>query len=689
MMKMTWYKKDIHTLMDVYNFLQLIRTVKPRFVSFDTETDGLHIIKNNPFLLVFGFVDEKNEKGYSYSLDLELSDPFLIEVTLDHLVNEFNKAEKVAAWNAKFDLHMMTNFGRPNLFEHNITDVQIYVRLAHDAIPTAYGGVPMALKAYATKYIDPTARYAEAKLTSERKTLKIKRNKKLIELLQKRTGKKWTQKAVHEMLSDKVLGLDSVPNDIKPIIKEWLDTTPDPDNYRNLNRENVTKYAHLDITYTLEALLLTYPVAIERGQITTITREEKLIYPLYRSERVGFAFNREYAYESKEKLKNYILQKREQLKSLAKDDITVGQHKRIKEVLEDEFDVEVDSTGSNALAHADINNDDAQQFIDVVTELRTLEKWYSTYIIKWINEEHEGRVYTTIHQTGAVSGRVSSDFQQFPQNPIYNDKGELLFHPRRLIKITSKEYPAIAYIDYSQIELRFQALYTVLVSGGDVNLCRAYKPFKCDFREGKWYLKEQPDVEWTPTDLHSLTTKTAFGVDETHPDWKKLRKMGKQTNFACNYGSTAAGLEDALKFDKSTAQQLYNAYRKAFPGIEDYRKYVRTILSSQLYISNLFDRKYYGAGAHKASNYLVQGSSADFLKQKIIEVDEYLKNYKTRFQMNIHDELSFEIHKDELFLIPKLKEIMERLPATEIPIVADLEITYTTWDEKKDYDPEA
>jgi DNA polymerase-1 len=128
-------------------------------------------------------------------------------------------------------------------------------------------------------------------------------------------------------------------------------------------------------------------------------------------------------------------------------------------------------------------------------------------------------------------------------------------------------------IRYSQIELRVQANYTIEVSGGDLNLCRAYIPFKCfhyktgqmfDFnnkkhreyifalREGhpdpKLYKKGIKDVlkegwsiwvhqedgkHWVPVDLHSKTTSMAYpDLDEDTDKFTHLRQYGKRLNFA-------------------------------------------------------------------------------------------------------------------------------------------------------------
>ncbi len=59
-------------------------------------------------------------------------------------------------------------------------------------------------------------------------------------------------------------------------------------------------------------------------------------------------------------------------------------------------------------------------------------------------------------------------------------------------------------------------------------------------------------------------------------------------------------------------------------------------------------------------------------------------NLKTKILGSVHDEIQFAIHKDELHIIPKIKEIMEE-SSTYIPIVVDVEITNTNWANKIPY----
>lgn len=71
------------------------------------------------------------------------------------------------------------------------------------------------------------------------------------------------------------------------------------------------------------------------------------------------------------------------------------------------------------------------------------------------------------------------------------------------------------------------------------------------------------------------------------------------------------------------------------------------------------------------------------LKECIIKIDKLLESYKTRFQMNIHDELSFEVWKGEEFLIPQILEIMQGHEWHFVPVVSDVEAAYDTWANKK------
>ena len=385
-------------------------------------------------------------------------------------------------------------------------------------------------------------------------------------------------------------------------------------------------------------------------------------------------------------MKEYIIQRRQELVDLVGQPLKVGQHDLIKDIFFNKFGIILEKSDEEALS--EIHNGKPGEIASLIIELRTLEKRFSTYIVKWDEDSSRiDRIYTSFKQVGAVSGRFSCDFQQFPKEPIYKKDGTLLFSPRRIVMVSGDEYDQLCLIDYAAEELRIQALYTMLIKKPDVNLCRAYIPMECTERDGVYYLNEAPEVEWKPTDLHSLTALTAFPeLKPTDPDFGHYRKIGKSTNFACNYGANKNTLVKQFGFSEDMATKLYNAYTTAYSGVAKYREYVKELLRYQNYVTNLYGRRYYDCPYHNATNYLVQGSAADLLKIKLIELNNLLviNGYKSRILCTIHDEIMFEIHKDEHDIIYEFKRIMEDVPNSPIPFSAEISLSWTTWDAKKE-----
>ena len=139
------------------------------------------------------------------------------------------------------------------------------------------------------------------------------------------------------------------------------------------------------------------------------------------------------------------------------------------------------------------------------------------------------------------------------------------------------------------------------------------------------------------------------------------------------------------EYDDEQVHKIDDAYYLAFPGVKEYHNYCYNVANQKAYMQNMFGVKYYGASGHNLINMLVQGTGAYYLKWKIVQVDNYLRehNCKSKLMMQIHDELQFKKHKDDdpkIFF--EIKKIMETWDDTMIPIIADMEVTHTTWADK-------
>ena len=723
-------KEDLIEAIKNYKKKSLVET-SPIF--FDTETTGLNIKYDTPFLLPWGFVCK--DVAYIYCIDID-DDEHLFKQTAQAII-ELAKTSALVGHNIKFDLHMLNNIGIDTPDEVHYRDTMILIRLAHDALTPENGGPPLGLKEYASKYIDRNAKDNERLVKEERKNIAKEYNKALKDTLYK-VDRKWTISYLTDYFKDVLHNIDTLDDKTKTAYLSWyVDISEQIRNnmtlghvesddipYNLLDRATVTEYAMYDIVWTMEIFYQCTEAIEARGNQIALEREECLIPALVRMESCGFQIDENYVREVTKELAAYLKQQRNALYHLIGEHISVGAHAKIKDILINKYDLDVPGTGKEDLnrIYDELKvkqpDSDVVKFIGLVQELRTLEKWYSTYLLRFIRELDLGhkRIYTQINQVGTVSGRVTSDFQQFPKYGINKEDGSPLFHPRKMI-VKSDGYKGIAYLDYSQVELRLQALYTILVGSPDLNLCRAYMPYQCyhivddggigcdlyqyhyeefDYKnkdhvahsyDWDWYLKEDTTKKWTPTDVHAATTHVAFpDIPTDSEEFKKLRgKVGKRVNFAKNYGAQFNRIKVMFPdYDDETIHRIDDAYYTAFPGVKKYHEYCNEIVHMQPYVANLFGVRYYGLSGHKLINCLVQGSGAYLLKERIKEVDEYIQanKLKSRMQMQIHDEISYEIYPGEEKHVKEFQRIMQKFEDSYVPIVADLEFTETNWADK-------
>ncbi len=717
--------KRIKTISDVVQAVKDYhkRTFKEKgaIIFFDTETTGLNIKYDTPFLLPWGY--QVGDTAYIYCADRDISASIFFNMAV--AVVCMGKDKGLCGHNIKYDLHMLSNINVATPDEIHYIDTMILIRLAHNALTPENGGPPLGLKEYAVKYIDRSAKDHEHIVKEERTMMSKMYNKQLKDVLYK-VDKRWTVSYIDDYFKDVLHSVDTLEEPIRSAYVSWYEKIPeairnnmttgrvesDDIPYNLLDRDKLTEYAMYDIVWTMEVYNQCMPAIIARQNEKALKYEEELIPALVRMESCGFQIDEEYVRQVTKDLAQYLKEQRDKLYVLVGGKLNIGQHAKIKDILLNKYNLNVPGTGKEDLNRiydemkVKEPDSDVVKFIGLIQELRTLEKWYATYLLRFVRELdlHHKRIYTQINQVGTVSGRVTSDFQQFPKYGITKEDGTDLFHPRRMI-VTSDGFKGIAYLDYSQVELRLQALYTILVGHPDLNLCRAYMPYKCKTEDGtmfdyknpehikhaydwKWY-REEDNKEWVATDVHAATTHVAFpDLDMTSDEFKKLRgKVGKRVNFAKNYGAQFNRIKLMFPdYDDETIHRIDDAYYTAFPGVKKYHEYCNQIVQMKPYVENLFGVKYYGLSGHKLINCLVQGSGAYLLKGRIKEVDEYIQAHhlKSRMQMQIHDEISYEIYPGEEEHVLEFKKIMQKFEGSYVPIIADLEFTKTNWADKEE-----
>ena len=654
---------------------------KPKYITFDTETDGLHIKKARPFLAAIAW-DGK---------------VFVFTPTKDNLyqMSYWSKSvRRVFAHNATYDMHMVANIINDDFVSYiKWGDTMCLARLAFEAISIRDGGDSLALKHISKKYIDPKSDQYEKDVKAWLKSKEAMDKKILIAMLRS-VG--WSLKRMQNALD----GAEDLPAEVVDVLNNWNKNYPKP-TYKDVPQETMVPYLAVDVILTNILVRKSLPVVVERQQQVTMTREFDLIPVVFKMERQGIKVDREYLLQAKYKLEQYIQDLKVLSHQLAGTSFNVGQHKLIKQIYAERLGIEPKSTDKQFLTKQSREGDELAR---VISKLRRLEKWLETYVERILEaSEYDGRFYTSMNQFNPISGRFSGDAQQFPKDRIVNEDGEEIFHPRRAFAVSTD---FMYFIDFSQIELRVQAHYTVPF-GGDLNLCRAYMPFKCKHYIGgfefddlnTWHEKQadgssawlmENGKPWTPTDVHSATANKALeamNLVAEGAEFKKWRDIGKRFNFMRNYGGGDAKAAEVLEIELEQAKAMNRGYTEAFPLVVQYQKWVESVMDKQGYIENLYSRRYYINNPnrfYKCANYLIQGSCADMLKEKMILIDKYIvdKKLKMRLVLCVHDELIFSIPKGEEKHINVIRQMMEHAPNILVPIVAEVERTTTTWADK-------
>ena len=300
------------------------------------------------------------------------------------------------------------------------------------------------------------------------------------------------------------------------------------------------------------------------------------------------------------------------------------------------------------------------QIVDDILAFRELTKLKSTYVdaLPLMVNGKTGRVHTSYAQAVAVTGRLSSNNPNLQNIPIRTERGREI---RKAFIPRSEEFVLLS-ADYSQIELRIVAAIS-----GDPNLTAA-------FREGK--------------DIHTATAAKVFGVDEKDVT-KEMRYKAKSVNFGIIYGQGAFGLADNLGISRTEAKEIIDNYKKQFAGIQKYMDDTMNYARENGYVETLMGRKRWlrdinsanftvrGFAERNAINSPIQGTAADMIKLAMIKVDEAFRvnKFKSRMLLQVHDELVFDAHKDELDKIkPIIMRCMEEaLPLpNEVPVLAEV-----------------
>ena len=628
----------------------------------DVETDGLNPFNGNK-LFGIGVCGSRGDVYYfpfrhqpqQQSL-LDLDGPKyrnLPEDYMEKLISVMNSAKVLVGYNLKFDLRFLMNEGLEP-WDKDLVDGIVAVRLTEPDQYPKMGLTEMIEKSYGKKH-------GEYDHTTK-------------EVLRKN---KWYK------------DFSLAPIDI------------------------IGPYCIEDVYWTRKLVLDRIKQLKDSQQQPVWELEKRLTKVLLRMEYRGISVDIDYCESALEKLRDRQVEFISQIHKAFGKEVKVNSNKQIGEAFNNLgiFSPVKSKAGNQSWDEtvlAGINHPVAP----IIRGWRSLEKVMNTYIEPFIRTG--GTLHSTFANWGTITGRLSSkdpNMQNIPKSVIpltnvelteeqkaelkgriaasiqtrrgvkaeditnddsisnwgylgedyYEEGNENLLSLRRAF-IPREDYTLVSF-DYSQMEIRVFLTYLMnkdlhqLMSEGDF-------------------------------DFHSHAAKTAFKIDEDHPEFKFYRQMAKAITFGLIYGIGLDRLATQLGVTSQQAKQYRDNYFAAIPGAKSFMYRVWETAKKRGYVFNRFGRVYTipQGREYVAINYLVQGTSADILSDRMLDLDKLLENTDSHMLVQVHDEVICEIHNDELDeLCPKIKQTLEDNPL-DMPLTVDVEVCDPSWATKKDFE---
>lgn len=578
--------------------------MKKRWFAIDTETTGLDVWHGaRPFSAAW-YWDDGTSDFIRWKVD-----PYTREVLIDRNSKEFKKLERLLSdekitkvfHNAKFDIRMFASIGLR--VKGRIEDTRFAMFCVRNNL-NSYG-----LKDLGVKFLDVSKSDETALRTATMRSRNMAKKRGW------KVGKHYKEDywLAPPQLLEKYNRIDA---ERTALLWMLVDELLDKENVRHIYEKEMKL---LNITYNMEASGVRIDMDVVNKEIAHLEAEEK---------------------KYKKEIFNQI-----------KKEINIDSPKQVAELFYKELKLpithktEKGEPSVNTKALASLDHPLVRLYEQCQGCQHALRNFFYKYKNLAVKEDKHYVLHPDFQQIGPITGRYAC------RNPnLQNVANALTTRSRVAIQARTPFKPRDGYnwycFDYSQIELWIFALLSkekILLNA---------------LLNGR--------------DLHGETANHVWGNGKDIVAEEK-QKSGKSTSrakakmllFGKIYGIGVRGVMDLVCCSEAEAKQYLDEFDKAFPTITKFMQSYSRQAELDGYIKNVYGRKYFidPKYSYRAVNYLVQGTAADLLKEKMIETTNYLESVKVdaRLIMTIHDELVFEIRKSHATknLLRKIKSIME------------------------------
>ena len=416
-------------------------------------------------------------------------------------------------------------------------------------------------------------------------------------------------------------------------------------NFSEVDLDLAKNYASedADITFRLYQIFIK---SLKSEKLLNIYEifEKPLIKILAHMEICGIKVDNNFLKILSKKFEGKIQKLEKEIFKISKKEFNIGSTKQLGEIMYNELKIAnikktkkgSFATSAQVLEDLSFKGHELPKLVLDWRQVTKLKNTYSDSLQEHINKNSK-RVHTSFLLAATSTGRLASSDPNLQNIPIKSDDGKDI----RKSFIADNQSLLIS-ADYNQIEMR------ILADLADV------KELKKAFKNNE--------------DIHSLTASQVFNVKVKDVN-SDMRRKAKAINFGIIYGISQYGLAKQIGVSNVEAEEFLNAYFIKFPEIKNYMEYTIKFCRKSGFVNNIFGRRTHITGINDknfnirnfqeraAINAPIQGSASEIMRLAMIRINkkfESIKNLNCKILLQIHDELIFEVKKDEVLEYEKL-----------------------------------
>ncbi len=430
------------------------------------------------------------------------------------------------------------------------------------------------------------------------------------------------------------------------ISKDWIGEGKikglDVPNLADYHAGDVHEYAEQDVRLVLKVLDKMRPLLVEQELMTVADLEDEVIFAVCEMERNGAPID-------VEKLDLWIAKSNTDLMSCVKQIYDLvgfrvdpsDRDDMVRLFRSQGLEIKKWTSGGDTRDPQPSFTDEVLAGIDneaihLVRRARRLMSLRSKYLLNYRDEIGSGNILRyALNQLkadkgGTISGRFSStsmtkgedgegvNIQQVMRPDKHKDTFGADYIIRELFVPESGLWNTS---DARQIEFRLFVHYS-----NSLRLIEEYR--------------KNPDV-----DFHNIVWEIVkrFKAEFT-------RKSTKDVNFAELYGAGVFKTSQMLKLPMKQAKEFVEIYNQEFPEVHELRERAQNIAKKRGFVKTILGRRFHfpdGEFLHKALSRIIQGSAADVMKKKLVELHKASKKIGFKLRFIVHDEANGDVQDKE------------------------------------------